>query len=142
MSAQVNRSTLLRLVTSGDETTAGELDYSSTTASSDTSAVGSAGGQPWQGSPSGAATVTLQQVGSALVLVHPLYVQVEQIGGTWFATSKDLVLVGRGETEFDALDELRAMIYELWESLVEMRDALGPHLAAQLHFLERLEARR
>jgi hypothetical protein len=80
----------------------------------------------------------LQDLGTGRCFVHPLYVSVEQNGDEWFALSADLVLVGEGESDLDALDDLRAKIGELFDSLVEMRSELGPVLRKQLMFLERL----
>jgi hypothetical protein len=39
------------------------------------------------------------------------------------------------------LDDLRDLVGELYESLSEMRDSLGPHLVSQLVFLDRLAGR-
>jgi len=134
----------LRLVTSHDESDSTTSDFGWASAARSDTNLGSSGSTlaPWHGIGSSVATATLQQVGQGLVFVHPLFVQLEQLGGEWFATSTDLALVGRGETQFDALDELRAMVAELHEALTEMRESLGPHLQGQLHFLERLEGRR
>ncbi|MEP7308199.1 MAG: hypothetical protein ABJA98_22065 [Acidobacteriota bacterium] len=98
--------------------------------------------QPTVASQSSAARpvqlATIQNLGNGHVLVHPLYVSIDQSGDEWFAMSHDLGLVGRGESDLDAIDDLRASIRELWESLTEMRDNLGPLLRDQLRFLERL----
>ena len=83
-------------------------------------------------------TVTIQALSNGRVLVQPLYVRVEQFGDEWLATSFDLSLVGRGETEFDALDHLREQIGDLFEALSELRETLGPQPRLQLQFLERL----
>lgn len=86
--------------------------------------------------------LTIQDLGNGRSFVRPLYVSVEQAGDEWFATSADLALVGRGESDLDALDDLREQIAELYQSLVEMRETLGPHLVNQLAFLERLAGAR
>lgn len=62
----------------------------------------------------------------------------ERNGEQWFAISHDLGLVGRGESDLEAVDDLRAQIAELFDSLIEMKESLGPHLLNQLKFLERL----
>jgi len=81
---------------------------------------------------------TIQSLGDA-VLVHPLYVRLEQhAAGRWYAVSADLGLVGEGEGDLEALDDLRDQVSELLGSLRELRDTLGPHLARQLAFLEKL----
>lgn len=82
--------------------------------------------------------VPMQDLGAGRSFVHPLYVAVEQNGEEWLALSADLGLVGVGESELDALDDLRSTIAELFDSLVEMRAELGPALRSQLAFLERL----
>jgi hypothetical protein len=82
--------------------------------------------------------MTIQNLAHGHVFVHPLYVTVEQNTDEWFASSGDLALVGRGESDFEAVDDLRAKIAELYDSLLEMRDSLGPLLRDQLTFLERL----
>ena len=82
--------------------------------------------------------LTLQNLGNGRVFVHPLYVSVEQSGDEWFATSHDLALIGRGESDLDAIDDLRASIAELFDALSEMRHELGPLMRDQLEFLERL----
>ena len=86
-------------------------------------------------------TSTIQRLGGGMVLVHPLFVRTEQIGGQWSATSLDLALVAAGDTEFEALEELRETVLELYQSLEEMRDTLGPHLLEELTFLDRLAGR-
>jgi hypothetical protein len=89
-----------------------------------------------------ATVFTLQNLGSGRTFVHPLYVLVEQLPDEWLATSTDLALVGRGDSDFEALNDLREHVAELFESLVEMRDTLGPDLLQQLAFLERLAGNR
>lgn len=80
----------------------------------------------------------LQDLGTGRSFVHPLYVSLEQNGDEWLALSPDLGLVGGGESDLDALDDLRSQIGELFDSLAEMRAELGPALRNQLAFLERL----
>jgi hypothetical protein len=41
-------------------------------------------------------------------------------------------------TDLDAIDDLREQVSELYASLSEMRDTLGPYLVDQLAFLDRL----
>lgn len=84
----------------------------------------------------------LQDLGNGCCFVHPMYVMVDSMGDEFHAVAADLAMVGRGETEFDALDDLRAQVAELFESLSEMKEALGPHLRMQLAFLERLAGER
>lgn len=87
-------------------------------------------------------TVTLQQLSKGIVLIHPLYVRLERMGDEWLATSMDLALVGRGDSDFEALDDLRDLIGEFYSDLIEDRDRLGPDLLSQLNLLERLAGKR
>ena len=82
--------------------------------------------------------VTIQSLGGGRTLIHPLYIKVEQFGDEWLATSHDLALVGRGESDLEAVDDLRAGVAELFNSLSDMRDELGPLMRDQLAFLDRL----
>lgn len=86
--------------------------------------------------------LTIQDLGNGRAFVFPLYVSAEPVGGEWLTTSLDLGLVGRGETATDALDDVREQIAELFESLEETRETLGPYLRSQLAFLERLAGGR
>jgi hypothetical protein len=86
----------------------------------------------------GSQFVPIQDLGTSRSFVYPLYVSVEQNGDEWLALSHDLGLVGAGESEIEAIDELRSQIGELFDALVEMRADLGPLLRNQLAFLERL----
>jgi hypothetical protein len=82
--------------------------------------------------------MTLQNLGGGRVLVHPLYVNVEHLGGEYVASSMDLALFATGESDVDALEALRADIAELFDVLSESRAELGPLPLEQLAFLERL----
>ena len=94
-----------------------------------------------QATPKPAQVMTLQNLANGLSLVFPLYVSVERSGDEWLATSTDLALVGRGDSDLESVDDLRAQVTELYESLIEMRDSLGPLLVQQLAFLDRLSGR-
>lgn len=85
---------------------------------------------------------TLQDLGNGLTLVHPLFVRLEQHPEIWYTISTDLGLIGEGESDLDAIEDLRSQVAELFETLLEMRDALGPQPRAQLAFLERLAGRQ
>ena len=83
--------------------------------------------------------MTIQNLGNGLTLLHPLFVSITHLGvEQWHATSADLELVGRGDSDLEAVDDLRDQVAELYESLTDMRDTLGPHLLNQLAFLDRL----
>jgi|SRR5205807_6917555 len=86
--------------------------------------------------------MTLQNLGNGRTLIYPLYVIADQDGESAFVASPDLALVGRGDSEWDAVDDLREQVAELFDSLIEMRETLGPHLRRQLEFLERLAGTR
>jgi hypothetical protein len=81
---------------------------------------------------------TLQDLRGGRVLIHPLYVRIDPVEDGFTATSQDLSLVGRGESDLDALDDLRSQIAELFSDLESMRETLGPLPLDQLLFLERL----
>lgn len=81
---------------------------------------------------------TLQDLGNGLVFVHPLFIRLEQQSDVWNAISADLNLIGEGESDLDAIDDLRGQIADLYESLIEMRSSLGARPAMQLAFLDRL----
>lgn len=83
-------------------------------------------------------STTLQHLGGDHVLVYPLFVRVEHVSGEFVAISQDLAITGCGETELDALDDLRSGVSELFAFLQETRAQLSPYLLAQLRFLERL----
>ena len=69
----------------------------------------------------------------------PLHAVVEESAtGTFTAASYDLELIGEGESEFDALEDLRTQILELFLALREMKENLPPHLGRRLAFLESL----
>lgn len=85
-------------------------------------------------------TVPLSFLGDpSLFLARPLHVVTEESAvGAFIAASYDLDLAGQGETEFDALDDLRGQVLELFVTLREMRANLPKHLSAKLAFLESL----
>jgi predicted RNase H-like HicB family nuclease len=85
---------------------------------------------------------TLQDLGNGVAFLHPLYLSADFAGDEWFITSPDLALVARGESVLEALDDIREQIAELFDSLRQMRESLGPRLRNQLGFLERLAGAR
>jgi hypothetical protein len=85
-----------------------------------------------------AISMTIQSLGNGVVFVHPLFVTVEGAEDEWSATSTDLSLVGEGESEISAVDDLRDQVSELYDVLSESRDDLGELPHRQLRFLERL----
>ena len=75
--------------------------------------------------------------GPELRLKYPLHVNIEESDGWIVALSYDLELAEQGETEFEALDNLRSAILELFVAL--RAEPLVPgHLARKLAFLESL----
>lgn len=83
--------------------------------------------------------VAVQNFGSdRLRMVHPLYVVLEDSDGLTVAMSYDLELAEQGATEFEALDQLRAAVVELYEDLAEMGADAPAHLRQKLSFLESL----
>jgi hypothetical protein len=74
-----------------------------------------------------------------VILKRPLHVVVDESPtGSFLAASYDLELAGQGDTEFDALDDLRSQVLELFLALRDMKDRLPDHLRARLAFLETL----
>ena len=69
----------------------------------------------------------------------PLFVTLEESPiGLFLAGSYDLDLVGEGDSEFAALEDLREQVLELFIALREMKEQLPQHLQAKLAFLESL----
>ncbi len=95
-----------------------------------------------QALPSAAQIIPLQDLGNGLCFIHPLFVVLDQIDSDFTATSVDLALTGRGTSSFEAVDDLRDQLAELYESLTELRDRLGPYLQRQLAFLDKLAGAR
>lgn len=81
--------------------------------------------------------VPLMNFGEALMLRYPLFIVVEESDGAIVASSFDLELAEYGETEFEALDNIRAAVLELYGVLCEMEDP-PPHLASKRRFLKAL----
>ncbi len=81
-------------------------------------------------------TVPISDLGSdALRLNLPLHVVVSESDGLVTAMSYDLELIEEGETDFEALDALRAAIVELYGTLRD-EATLPRHLQSKLDFLE------
>ncbi len=81
--------------------------------------------------------VTIQALGP-YSLVFPLYVTVEEGADDYIARSADLELVGLGDSEVTALEDLRDQITELYDALRSDRQNLGPLMAQKLAFLDKL----
>ena len=111
---------------------------SSVAATGGTVVAGQTQAVPVSASAAQAQLLTIQNVGNGHVFVYPLSVSVDHVGDEWFATSPDLALVGRGESDLDAVDDLRAGVADLFDSLLDMRHELGPLMRDQLALLERL----
>ena len=76
--------------------------------------------------------------GPQLRLRAPIYVTLEESDGFVVALSYDLELAEQGDTEFEALDGLRAAVLELFITVKELGVEAPPHLARKLAFLESL----
>jgi len=61
-----------------------------------------------------------------LRLVEPLSVSLEYDGEQVIAYAPDLDLFGYGDTESEALDDLRRTVADLYYALQEERESLGP----------------
>ncbi|MCE7987235.1 MAG: hypothetical protein DYG89_39190 [Caldilinea sp. CFX5] len=75
---------------------------------------------------------------AALRLVAPLYVTIEEEDGTVVASNADLDLFGYGDTEAEALQDLREVIIETYHDLAANQANLGPHLQTIWNYLNRV----
>ncbi len=73
-----------------------------------------------------------------LRLVAPLFVTVEEQDDIVVASNVDLDTFGYGDTEAEALDDLRAVIVETYFDLKLDQANLGPHLQAIWNYLNRI----
>ncbi len=73
-----------------------------------------------------------------LRLVAPLFVTVEEQDDIVVASNVDLDTFGYGDTEAEALDDLRAVIVETYFDLKSDQANLGPHLQAIWNYLNRI----
>ena len=84
-------------------------------------------------------TGTIQSLPAAPPLVYPLFVVIQQDGpDTWSAQSDDLGRVGCGASDFEAMDDLRSQVAELFVMLQGLKDELGPQPMEHLRLLEKL----
>ena len=82
----------------------------------------------------------ISNFGSEFVPLRPIYVVLDESAmGVFTAASYDLELVGQGDTEFEAIDDLKAQVVEIYSVLREQRDNLSQPLAGKLMFFESLE---
>ena len=73
-----------------------------------------------------------------LRLVAPLYITIEEEDGTVVASNVDLDVFGYGDTEADALQDLREVIVETYFDLKTNQSNLGPHLKTIWNYLNRM----
>lgn len=71
-----------------------------------------------------------------LRLSRPLQATLEWDGYQYVASSADLETYGAGETEWEAIDDFRKEVVELYNDLKSNRENLGPNLEKIWHFLE------
>jgi hypothetical protein len=71
-------------------------------------------------------------------LVAPLYVTIEEADGVVVASNADLDLFGYGDTESEALQDLREVLEETFFDLQGQQGQLGPHLRAIWNYLNRI----
>lgn len=74
----------------------------------------------------------------SLRLVAPLYVALEEEDGTVVASNADLDLFGYGDTEAEALQDLREVMIETYHDLKANQSTLGPHLQTIWNYLNRV----
>jgi hypothetical protein len=73
-----------------------------------------------------------------LRLIAPLYVIVEEQDNLVVASNADLDVFGYGDTEAEALQDLREVIVETYADLSLHQHKLGPHLQAIWNYLNRV----
>ena len=73
-----------------------------------------------------------------LRLVAPLFVTLEEQEGVVVASNVDLDVFGYGDTEAEALQDLRDIIVETYFDLKANRDQLASHLQAIWMYLDRV----
>jgi len=71
-------------------------------------------------------------------LVAPLYVTIEEADGVIVASNADLDLFGYGDTESEALQDLREVIEETYWDLKAEQARLGSHLQSIWNYLNRI----
>lgn len=87
---------------------------------------------------SGSKIIPVEVLSDALGLRRPIFAVVEHGEGVVTATYYECEIFGEGETEFEALDDLRQSLAEYFLSLRESPETLGPLLAKHLHTLSEL----
>jgi hypothetical protein len=73
-----------------------------------------------------------------LRLVAPLFVVIEEQDDVVVASNADLDVFGYGDTEAEALQDLREIIVEAYFDLKTNRDKLGAHLQTIWLYLDRI----
>jgi hypothetical protein len=73
-----------------------------------------------------------------LRLIAPIYVTLEEQDGVVVASNADLDLFGYGDTEAEALQDLREVISETYFDLKREQGNLSPHLQAIWDYLDRV----
>lgn len=136
---------------SRDVTAANTMGHRSTDSLGVTGEPNDAGGIPPRSSGAPSAVVVtqvprivpIQFLGREdIKLSSPIFAVIEESpNGDYTAVSHDLELGGLGHSDFEALDDLRAQIAELYDALQEMSGDLPGHLRLKLVFLESMVAR-
>jgi predicted RNase H-like HicB family nuclease len=75
---------------------------------------------------------------AGLRLVAPLYITIEEEAGTVVASNVDLDVFGYGDTEAEALQDLREVIVETYFDLKANQNNLGPYLQTIWNYLNRI----
>jgi hypothetical protein len=73
-----------------------------------------------------------------LRLIAPIYVTLEEQDGVVVASNADLDLFGYGDTEAEALQDLREVISETYFDLKSEQGNLSKHLQAIWNYLDRV----
>lgn len=87
---------------------------------------------------SSAVSLFIRDLGNNLVLLEPLAVSVQRSEAQFLAYSFDLDEMGSGETESEALNDLRAAIAESYFLLRDEQDKLGPVQQRHWNYLSRV----
>lgn len=86
----------------------------------------------------GTKIVPIETLNERFTLKRPIFAVLEQSEGTVTATYYECELFGEGESEFEALDDLRQSLVEYYLELRDSLETLGPLPAKHLRVLSEL----
>jgi hypothetical protein len=86
--------------------------------------------------------VPIMNFGSEFVPTRPLYVLLDESPtGTFTAANYDLELIGVGDSDFEAIEDFKVQVVEVFAVLSENSQDLSTVLADKLRFLRSLQER-